>query len=179
MIGIRRDVRPGVALEDFLAGAAPAVEHAATVLEFSVDGVFHDAVAAARELLAPLAGLRVIEEKCQSLKVAPRPGSLDLLQVGAPVPQRLVDYRPGHFFPLVLRNAAQDVCPPGAKVKIEGMLLLRRLCGARGQRRLSFEHRGAGQQAQGGGQRAAEALSPGHVILRLQWLYRYRAGPRI
>src|SRR6185312_7813119 len=105
-----------------------AMEHAAPVCERSVRRLLHGAVAAAGELLAPLPGLRVVQKERQALEMAAGAGGLDLLDVGPPVPQRLVDHASGEFGPCAGARggdvAALDVCLPRTKVEVEGMLLV-------------------------------------------------------
>lgn len=152
MVGIGRDVRPDVLLENLLAvGLGPAVEHAAAILELAVGGRLHRAVAAARELLAPLPGLGVVEKQRQALKVAARAGGFDLLQVGLAVPQRLVDHRAGECRPLAGPRGRDIPTPdlglPRAEVEIEGVLLVLAPGRGRDRWRLPSDRRREHEQA--------------------------------
>src|SRR6185312_2158664 len=129
VVGVRRDGRPDVAFEDLLASdLGQAMEHATTVGELAVRRLLHGAVAAAGEVLAPLPGLRVVEEQRHALEVAAGSRGFDLLDVGAPVPQGLVDHGSVEFGPCADARCGDvptlDVGTPGAEMEVEGVLLV-------------------------------------------------------
>src|SRR5262249_47402914 len=100
------------------------VELAAPVVERAHEGVAAErAVGAVDERLAPLVRLRVVEKQRQTLPVAFRSVDLDLLELGAAVPERAHDDEPVHLDGLGrLREGmkeALDLRVPDTDVEVE------------------------------------------------------------